>query len=78
MGCIMNAIRINVSLSRETYEGLTEEVEPRGRSRFISEAVHNALKERRNRRMALEYQEAGREIKRMNADLEGTVSDGID
>ena len=74
----MNAIRINVSLSRETYEGLTEEVEPRGRSRFISKAINNAIAERRNRRIALEYQEAGQEIKRINADLEGTVADGID
>ena len=74
----MNTIRINVSLSRETYEGLSEEVEPRGRSRFISEAIHKALKERRNRRIALEYREAGQEIKRINADLEGTVADGID
>jgi len=74
----MNTIRINLSLSRETYEGLTEEVEPRGRSRFISEAINNALTERRNRRIALEYQEAAQEIKRINADLEGTVADGID
>jgi len=74
----MNTIRINLSLSRETYEGLTEEVEPRGRSRFISEAINNALTERRNRRIAIEYQEAAQEIKRINADLEGTVADGID
>lgn len=35
----MNTVRINVSLARETYEGLTEEVEPRcgnlHRSRYI-------------------------------------------
>jgi metal-responsive CopG/Arc/MetJ family transcriptional regulator len=74
----MNVIRINVSIPRTAYEELSEEVEPRGRSRFISEAICNALKERRNRRLAAEYQEASREIKRINADLEGAVADGID
>ena len=74
----MNVIRINVSLPQATYKELTEEVESRGRSRFISEAINNALTERRNRRLAVEYREAGQEIKRINADLEGTIADGID
>ena len=74
----MNTIRINISLSRTTYEELSEEVEPRGKSRFISEAIRNAIKEKRNRRLAAEYREAAEEIKRINADLEGTVADGID
>ena len=74
----MNVIRINVSLPQETYKELTEEVESRGRSRFISEAINNALTERQNRRLAVEYREAGQEIKRINADLEGTIADGID
>ena len=74
----MNTIRINISLSRTTYEELSEEVESRGRSRFISEAISNALKEKRNLRLAEEYREAAGEIKRINADLEGTVADGID
>ncbi len=74
----MNTIRINISLSRSTYEELSEEVESGGRSRFISEAISNALKEKRNRRLAAEYREAAGEIKRINADLEGTVADGID
>lgn len=78
MRCIMNVIRINVSLPQETYKELTEEVESRGRSRFISEAINNALTERQNRRLAVEYREAGQEIKRINADLEGTIADGID
>jgi metal-responsive CopG/Arc/MetJ family transcriptional regulator len=74
----MNVIRINVSLPQATYNELTEEVEPRGRSHFISEAINNAIKERRNRRLAVEYLEAGQEIKRINTDLEGTIADGID
>ncbi len=74
----MSAVRINISLSRPIYEELTEEIEVRGRSRFISEAIDNALRERRNRRLASEYQEAAAEIKRIHTDLEGTVADGID
>lgn len=74
----MNVIRINVSLPQETYKELTKEVESRGRSHFISEAINNALTERQNRRLAIEYREAGQEIKRINADLEGTIADGID
>jgi metal-responsive CopG/Arc/MetJ family transcriptional regulator len=74
----MNVIRINVSLPQTTYKELTEEVESRGRSRFISEAINNALTKRRNWRLAGEYREAGQEIKRINTDLEGTIADGID
>jgi metal-responsive CopG/Arc/MetJ family transcriptional regulator len=74
----MSIIRINVSLPQATYQALTDEVESRGRSRFISEAINNALTKRRNRRLAVEYREAGQEIKRLNADLEGTIADGID
>ena len=73
----MNTIRINVSLSKTTYEELAEEVEPRGRSRFISEAIREALRERQNQRLAEEYREAALEIKRVDTDLEGTVADGI-
>jgi metal-responsive CopG/Arc/MetJ family transcriptional regulator len=74
----MSVIRINVSLPQTTYKELTEEIESRGRSRFISEAINNALTKRRNRRLAVEYREAGQEIKRINADMEGTIADGID
>jgi len=74
----MNTIRVNISLSRTTYEKLSEEVEPRGRSRFISEAINNALREKRNQQLAAEYREAAEEIKRINTDLEGSVADGID
>ena len=74
----MNITRINVSLPQATYKELTEEIESRGRSRFISEAINNALAKRRNRRLAVEYREAAQEIKRINTDLEGAVADGID
>lgn len=74
----MNVVRINVSLPQATYKDLTEEVESRGRSHFISEAINNAITERRNRRLAVEYLEAAQEIKRINADLEGAIADGID
>jgi metal-responsive CopG/Arc/MetJ family transcriptional regulator len=74
----MNVIRVNISLPQATYKELSEEVEPRGRSRFISEAINSAITERRNRRLALEYCEASQEIKRIYADLEGTIADGID
>ncbi len=74
----MNVVRVNMSLPKETYQELTEEVESRGRSRFISEAISNALTKRRNLRLAVEYREAGQEIKRINTDLEGTIADGID
>jgi metal-responsive CopG/Arc/MetJ family transcriptional regulator len=74
----MNVVRVNVSLPKETYQNLTEEVESRGRSRFISEAISNALTKRRNVRLAVEYREAGQEIKRINTDLEGPIADGID
>lgn len=74
----MNTVRVNISLSRATYEKLREVVEPRRRSHFISEAIHNALKEKRNRQLAVDYREAAEEIKRINTELEGAVADGID
>ena len=74
----MNTIRINISVSRAIYEELNEKVESRGRSRFISEAISYALREKRNQRLAADYREAAEEIKRINADMEGPVTDGID
>ena len=74
----MNVVRINVSLPQATYKDLTEEIASRGRSRFISEAINNALMKRRNQRLAVDYRESAEEIKRINAELEGTIADGID
>jgi len=74
----MNSIRINISLPKETFEELTKEIEPRKRSRFITEATRRLLKERRDQRLAAEYKEAATEIRRINRELEGVISDGLD
>jgi metal-responsive CopG/Arc/MetJ family transcriptional regulator len=74
----MQAVRVNVSLPRETFEDLSREIEPRKRSRFVAEAIQSLLKTRRAEKLAAEYREAAREIKWVNADLEGVVSDGLD
>ena len=74
----MNSVRINVSLPQELFSELARDVEPRKRSRFITEAIERFLKERRAKRLAAEYQEASAEIRRINQELEGVVSDGLD
>jgi len=73
----MNSIRINISIPQEVYRELSE-IEPRKRSRFITEAVKYSLKEKRERKLAADYKEAAAEIKRINQELEGVVSDGLD
>ena len=74
----MSTVRINISLPKEIFQELSREVEPRKRSRFITEATKRLLKERQAQRLAREYQEAASEIQRINQELEGTVSDGLD
>ena len=74
----MNAVKINVSLSPELYDALAREITPRKRSMFIREAIVRSLQEKRNKRLADEYRDAAQEIRAMNADLEGTLADGID
>lgn len=74
----MSSVRINVSLPQEIFTELTRDVEPRKRSRFITEAIERFLKERRAKRLAAEYEEASSEIRRVNQELEGVVSDGLD
>ena len=74
----MNSVRINISLPREVMGEITQKIEPRKRSRFITEAIVRSLKEQRNRKLAAEYEEAAGEIKRLNQEMEGTVSDGLD
>jgi len=74
----MNSVRINVSLPQEIFTELTRDVEPRKRSRFITEAIERFLKERRAKKLAAEYEEASAEIRRVNQELEGVVSDGLD
>jgi metal-responsive CopG/Arc/MetJ family transcriptional regulator len=74
----MSSVRINISLPEETYKELSRDVESRKRSRFITQAVKRSLEEMRKKRLAAEYEEAAKEMKRINQDLEGTVSDGLD
>jgi len=61
---------------QEVYRELSE-IEPRRRSRFITEAVKHFLKERRERKLAAEYREAAEEMKMINQELEGVTSDGL-
>ena len=74
----MNSIRINISLPKDVYREISDSIEPRKRSRFITEAVKNRLKEQRVQRLAAEYAEASAEIKRINQELEGVITDGFD
>jgi metal-responsive CopG/Arc/MetJ family transcriptional regulator len=74
----MKSVRINVSLPEDTFQDLSREVGSRKRSRFIAEAVEKVLKEKQAQRLAGEYREAGEEISRVNRDMEGTLSDGLD
>ena len=74
----MSSVRINISLPQELFKELARDVEPRKRSRFITEAIERFLKERRAKKLAAEYQEASAEIHRINQELEGVISDGLD
>ncbi|MBM4349386.1 MAG: hypothetical protein FJ106_05790 [Deltaproteobacteria bacterium] len=73
----MGSTRINISIPQEVYTELSE-IEPRKRSRFITEAVKHFLKEKKERKLAAEYQEAAEEMRRINQELEGVTSDGLD
>jgi metal-responsive CopG/Arc/MetJ family transcriptional regulator len=74
----MDTVRINISLPKDVYHEMTKRVAPRQRSRFIREAIKKVLNEEKAGRLASEYREAASEIKRINSELEGTISDGID
>ena len=74
----METVRINVSIPKNVFRELSHEVESRKRSRFITEAIILLVKERRDRRLAVEYQEAATEIHRINKELEGAINDGLD
>ena len=74
----MNSVRINISLPKETFKELSRDIEPRKRSRFITQAVMRSLKEIKKQKLAAEYEEASVEIKRINKELEGVISDGLD
>jgi metal-responsive CopG/Arc/MetJ family transcriptional regulator len=74
----MSSVRMNVSMPEEVFTEISRHIEPRKRSRFITEAVQHLLKERKERKLAAEYEEASLEIKRTNQELEGVISDGLD
>jgi metal-responsive CopG/Arc/MetJ family transcriptional regulator len=74
----MNSVRINISLPKETFKELSRDIEPRKRSRFITQAVMRSLKEIKKQKLAAEYEEASAEIRKVNEELEGVVSDGLD
>jgi metal-responsive CopG/Arc/MetJ family transcriptional regulator len=74
----MNSVRINISLPKETFKELSRDIEPRKRSRFITQAVMRSLKEIKKQKLAAEYEEASAEIKRINKELEGVISNGLD
>ncbi|HUL36309.1 MAG TPA: hypothetical protein VLW47_01395 [Thermodesulfobacteriota bacterium] len=74
----MSSVRINVSLPEETFKEISRDIEPRKRSRFITQAVKRSLKELKKQRLAAEYEEAAAEIRRVNKELEGVLSDGLD
>jgi metal-responsive CopG/Arc/MetJ family transcriptional regulator len=69
---------MNISVPEEVFVEISRHVEPRKRSRFITEAVKHFLRERKERKLAAEYEEASAEIKRINQELEGAISDGLD
>jgi metal-responsive CopG/Arc/MetJ family transcriptional regulator len=74
----MASVRINISLPEELVSELSREIEPRKKSRFIAKAIRSSLKEKKAQKLAAEYQEAAGEIRRINQELEGTLSDGLD
>jgi metal-responsive CopG/Arc/MetJ family transcriptional regulator len=73
----MDFVRINVSLPKEIASELSKKLPPRKRSQFIAEAVRKQLKEQEAIKLAAEYEEAAAEIRRINQELEGTISDGL-
>ena len=74
----MGFVRINISLPKEIFAELSSEVEPRKRSRFITEAVARFLKERRAQRLASEYKAAAEGITWVNQEIEGAISYGLE
>ncbi|MBT8366817.1 MAG: type II toxin-antitoxin system HicB family antitoxin [Deltaproteobacteria bacterium] len=74
----METVRINVSIPKNVFRELSQEVESRKRSRFITEAIMRLVKERRDQRLAVEYKEAAKGIRRINKELEGAINDGLD
>jgi len=74
----MGTVRINVSIPQDVFGEMSQEVESRKRSQFITEAIKRLIKEKRVQKLAAEYREASEEIRRVNHELEGAVNDGLD
>jgi metal-responsive CopG/Arc/MetJ family transcriptional regulator len=74
----MEFVRLNVSIPRDIFEDLSKIVKPRKRSRFITDAIRKSLKKDQDQKLAAEYEEAAEEIRRVNKELEGIISDGLD
>ena len=74
----MNSVRINISLPKEVFKEISKDVGPRKRSRFITEAIKSHLKKQKAQKLAAEYKEASEEIRRINREMEGAISDGLD
>jgi metal-responsive CopG/Arc/MetJ family transcriptional regulator len=70
--------RININVPEEVLEEISGVVEPRKRSRFITEAIIRSLNELREKKLAVEYEEAADEIMRVNHEIEGVLGDGLD
>jgi predicted nucleotidyltransferase len=73
----MGSVRINNSLPKETFKELSQDIKPRRRSRFIAQTVKSSLSELKKKRLAAQYEEAAKEIKQINQELEGALSDGL-
>jgi metal-responsive CopG/Arc/MetJ family transcriptional regulator len=74
----MSFVRINVSLPEKIFKELSKNIEPRKRSKFITDSIKSSLRGRRAQKLAAEYKEASAEIKRINQELEGSLNDGLD
>ena len=73
----MGSVRINISLPEEIFNELSREIKNRKRSRFITEAIKHTLKDIKEQRLAAEYLEASADTRRINQELEGVISDGL-
>jgi metal-responsive CopG/Arc/MetJ family transcriptional regulator len=73
----MGSVRINISLPEETFKELSRDIKPRRRNQFIAQAVKSSPSELKKRRLAAEYEEAAKEIKQINRELEGALSNGL-
>ena len=78
----MSAIRVTVSLAKDVVKEIETAVGPRGRNRFIAEAVARRVEELRRERLgkALEegYKADARESLEMAAELEAVDLEGWD